>query len=461
MPREDDAMLGRRELEARVASLEATLRDKEQVEAHLRESEARLALVLEGTNDGWWDWRLATDEMYYSPRWWEIVGYVPGELPATRETWTRLSHPEDTERVNQVYTAALERGADHFEVESRRRHKDGHWVPVLTRGRITRDSGGKPVRISGTTTDLTQPKQAEQALRRSEELFRSMVETTLVGVWAIDGDGRTTFVNARMAEMLGYEPGEMLGHSAQGFLLDEDVAAHRESMARRHAGRRETYERRFRRKDGAVIWAIVSATPLMTEAGEFGGSFATLTDITGRKRDEERLRTLAAMLDAAPNSITVHDREGRFLYANQRTFQLHGYAEAPFMAMNLRDVDVPGSADRIDERMRIIAEEGEARFEVEHIRSDGSTFPLEVYVRQTVWDGKPVLLSVATDITERRRVETALERQVEELRRWYAVTLGREKRIGELKDEVNSLAGRLGLPLPYAETFDEGGARTT
>ena len=332
---------------------------------------------------------------------------------------------------------------------------------------MPREDDGTPalrdlrLRIALLEAALRDKEDIEERLRTSEERFRSIVETTLVGVWVLDCEGRTTFVNQRAAEMLGYEPAEMLGQPAMQFILGEDLPAHRAAIACRHDGQRETYERRFRRKDGRAIWAIVNGTPMMSQTGEFIASFATLTDITERKEAEGRLHALVELLDTAPNSITVHDREGRFLYANRRTFEIHGCSESEFMAKNLRDVDVPESAALIAERMRLVAEQGEARFEVWHFRSDGTQVPLEVVVRETLWGDKPVHLSVATDITERKRAEAALSLQLDELRRWHAATLGREKRIAELKREVNELAERLGVPPPYAAAADGGPSEDT
>lgn len=336
MPREDSETSALDALEARIAALERALRDKEHVEAQLKESQDRLALILEGAHDGWWDWDLQTDEIYFSPRWWEIIGYQPDELPATAETWRELTHPDDVERVSQAYAAALRGASGRFEVESRRRHKDGHWVPVLTRGKVVADASGKPERIAGTTTDLTERKAVDNALCASEARFRSMVETTVVGVWALDATHRTTFVNQRVAEMLGYERADMLGRPVEDFLFDEDWEEHRAAMARRRAGRRDTYERRMRRRDGSSVWVIVCATPTRSADGDFVGSFATMTDIT-----------------------------------------------------------------------------------------------------------------------ERKEAEVTRAGQLEELRRWYVATLGREERIAELKREVNALSLRLGVLRPYAEPFVE------
>jgi PAS domain S-box-containing protein len=309
-------------------------------------------------------------------------------------------------------------------------------------------------RIASLEAALREKDAVETRLRESEERFRSMVETTVVGVLAVDREHRTTFVNARMAKMLGYTPAEMLGQAVESFMFDEDLPAHRERMARRRRGEDETYELRFRQKNSGTVWTIASATAVQREEGTFDGSFATFTDITERKQMEDRLRAMAQLLDMVPNSIMIHDREGRFLYANQRTFEIHGYSESEFMAKNLRDIDVPESAALIDERMRLIAEKGEASFEVAHVRRDGMTLPMDVFVRETVWNGTPTLLSVSTDISERKQTEAALSQQVDELRRWYAVTLGREERIAELKREVDGLAARLGLPPPYADPGD-------
>ncbi len=134
----------------------------------LRESEERLQLVLAGANDGWWDWNLAAGQMNYSPRWWAMLGYVPDELPADANLWRRLTHPDDIESAQRTFGAALDNaGLREYTVEFRLRHKDGHYVPVLSRGHIQRDRDGKPVRVSGTNMDLTARKEAEQALRRA------------------------------------------------------------------------------------------------------------------------------------------------------------------------------------------------------------------------------------------------------------------------------------------------------
>jgi diguanylate cyclase (GGDEF)-like protein/PAS domain S-box-containing protein len=132
-------------------------------------------------------------------------------------------------------------------------------------------------------------------------------------------------------------------------------------------------------------------------------------ELAALKHAEDQINRMALMLDTAPNSITVHDFDGRFLYANQRTFDLHGFTRDEFMALNLREIDVPDSAKLIASRMRELLDRGEAIFQASHYRKDGSTLPLEITAKSADWGGKKVIFSIATDITERKRAEEALK----------------------------------------------------
>jgi diguanylate cyclase (GGDEF)-like protein/PAS domain S-box-containing protein len=136
-------------------------------EQSLHKSEERMRLALQGSTDGPWDWDLLTSEVYYSARWWEMLGYVPGEQAADVQAWMRLMHPEDRTRIVSFLDELLPGTRQTYSVEFRLRHRDGHYVPVLSRGYILRDPTGKAVRLSGTNTDLTERKQVE---RRIHEL---------------------------------------------------------------------------------------------------------------------------------------------------------------------------------------------------------------------------------------------------------------------------------------------------
>jgi diguanylate cyclase (GGDEF)-like protein/PAS domain S-box-containing protein len=160
--------------DGQVAGLFGIARDiteRKQVEDTLKQSEERLQLVLRGSRDAPWDWNLERGDLYYSPRWWEMLGYKDNELPTGASLWEHIVHPDDRLRVNQAFDQAIKTDSETYELEFRLQHKDGHYVPVLSRGFILRDADGKPVRVSGTNTDLTERKQDEAKIKRLSQLY--------------------------------------------------------------------------------------------------------------------------------------------------------------------------------------------------------------------------------------------------------------------------------------------------
>ena len=128
----------------------------------LEKSEERLRLVLKGSTDAPWDWDLVSGEVYYSERWWNMLGYRGDEGYDTPDGWQRLMHPDDAPTVAAYIDELLPSSREGFSLEFRLRHRDGHHVPVLVRGYVSRDAGGRAIRISGVNTDLTERKQLER-----------------------------------------------------------------------------------------------------------------------------------------------------------------------------------------------------------------------------------------------------------------------------------------------------------
>jgi len=135
-----------------------------EAEQSLQKSEERLRLVLLGSTDAYWDYDLVEDEIHYSQRWWTMLGYQPDELGCHTDLWLELMHPEDRPELLRFWKDLLEGDRETYSVEWRLRHRDGHYVPVLSRGFVTRDARGRALRVSGTNTDLTERKQAEQRI---------------------------------------------------------------------------------------------------------------------------------------------------------------------------------------------------------------------------------------------------------------------------------------------------------
>jgi PAS domain S-box-containing protein len=138
---------------------------------------------------------------------------------------------------------------------------------------------------------------AEAALRESEARYRRIVDTANEGIWALGPDSMTTFVNARMVELVGHPAAEMIGRPVTDFMFPEDAPDHHQKMENRRQGIAEHYERRFLCSDGETVCCLASAAPIFDDSHCYQGCFAMFTDITERKLADEELRRLKGELE--------------------------------------------------------------------------------------------------------------------------------------------------------------------
>lgn len=146
-------------------------------EAERRQQENQLSLMLRGSNDGFWDWSKEKNQMVFSQRWWDMLGYAADETADGPDLWYRMIHPEDQRRVGQLLGAALQGEVDSFEVQYRLIHKAGHCLHVVSRIFILRDQKGEVARVCGTNIDLTERLQMEENLRQYQNRLELANET--------------------------------------------------------------------------------------------------------------------------------------------------------------------------------------------------------------------------------------------------------------------------------------------
>lgn len=173
-----------------------------------------------------------------------------------------------------------------------------------------RDEEGRVVSVIGIAQDITDQNRAAEALRSSEERYRLIVDTASEGIWVVDSDNITTFVNAPMAEMLGYSVSEMLSRRMADFLFTEDRASQQQIDSKLNRGITDSSERRLRRIDGSNLWTLASTSPILTSEQEYMGSITLFTDITERRLQQEQLLYQAHYdsLTGLPNRFLALDR---------------------------------------------------------------------------------------------------------------------------------------------------------
>jgi PAS domain S-box-containing protein len=272
----------------------------------VRGYQQRLELVRRATSDGIWDWDRATDTVYFSPRWKEILGYADDELPNRFDEWEARIHPEDRERALATLEEFLAGDGDSYELEHRLRHRNGSYRWVFARGAAVRDADGVVLRLAGSHTDITDRKLAEAALAEREAQYRSIFETTSDGLVVTDLEtGRPIEVNPAFCLMHGYTREELIGASPHLFIHPDSHDLLRQYLETARAGEEFHCQAIDVRKDGSLVDVEVHGAPL-TYAGR-ACVIGVVRDITERVRAYQRLedrvaertRELATLLDVA------------------------------------------------------------------------------------------------------------------------------------------------------------------
>jgi two-component system, cell cycle sensor histidine kinase and response regulator CckA len=277
----------------RVIAYLSTQRDiskRVQAETALRVSEERWQYALEGAEEGVWDWNAKTGKVYYSRRWKEMLGYREDEIGDSIDEWNGRVHPDDLLGCQAALQRHIDGESEYYIDEHRVRCKDGGYKWILARGQVHEwAEDGTPLRLIGTHQDVTQRKHAEAALKQSEEKYRQIVETAHEGIWVIDVDAHTRFVNPSMARMLGYSEAEMRGRHLFEFMDGESRKLAEQELEERRRGISSIHEFRFLRKDGTDLWTKVSSNPLFDEMGKVSGAMAMINDISEAHKLQEAL----------------------------------------------------------------------------------------------------------------------------------------------------------------------------
>ncbi|MFP4624020.1 MAG: PAS domain-containing protein, partial [Gemmatimonadota bacterium] len=252
--------------------------------------EQRLDLALSGSGFGLWDWDVPTGRIFADDRWFTMLGFAPHEFPLDVDTWIALVHPDDRGRVSAALDAHFAGESPHYECEIRIRTREGGWRWVLDRGRVVeRDPEGHPLRATGTHTDIQDRKQAEEALRRSEERLATIVRAAPLGITLTRAvDGVFMEVNETFAEVLGYDREALLGASAIDLGIWQKTSEREAAIAvLREEGRLAGRPVQFRTRDGELRTFL-----LFSELLEVEGLPCALTlhqDVTEARQLEAQL----------------------------------------------------------------------------------------------------------------------------------------------------------------------------
>ncbi|MEP7287870.1 MAG: PAS domain S-box protein [Chloroflexota bacterium] len=285
-------------------------------------------------------------------------------------------------------------------------HIDHNAAPI-------RDDTGAIVGIILVFRDVSKQRQAQIALRESEQRFKAIFDQAAVGMTQWTLDGRCVLVNQRFCKMMGYSQEELLNHTLDAFTHPDDLPTQRKQLQQINSGEHKSFsmEKRYIHKDGSTIWTNVTSSSVRSFADDHDSYVSIVEDITERKRADEQLRFQAHLLDTVGQAVIATNLQGKVIYWNRFAESLYGWSAEEAMGRNIGELTI--SSSTLEQATEIMGhlrngESWTGEFVVQ--RRDGTPFPALV-TDSPIYDPSGALIGiigVSTDITERKRAEQAL-----------------------------------------------------
>lgn len=399
------------------------LAERKLADQALRESEERFELAMAAAKDGLYDWNLVTNEIYYSPGWKSMLGYDDDdELPNDFSVWENLIDPADAVQSWKMQQELISKQRDRFELEFKLKHKDGHWVDILSRAEAFFDENSKAIRIVGTHIDITERKQKEEDLLLSEERFRNAITYAPFPIM-IHSEGKILQLSEEWTKQTGYiiddiptiKKWTLKAYGTDAVPSNEFIENLYKIDKTQHDG-----EWDVKIKDGSYrIWDF-STSPIGELPNGKKMVISMASDITHSKQVENKIRTaeenLKNTFNLSPSIICkANINTGYFIEGNNAVTRLLGYSVEEFISKPLVDFIHPDDRQRtIDEIAMQLKGKEVTFFENRYLCKDGSYKWMDW--RGNIADKNGIVTAIASDISERKLTEIQLTESEEKYR---------------------------------------------
>jgi PAS domain S-box-containing protein len=394
---------------------------RKQAEAALHESEARYRTLIETSPDAVMMLDLEGHITFVSKRALELYGSEHAEELLGRNPLEFFA-PEDQEKFLANLQRTLDEGIAR-DVEYTFMRRDGSRLAGEGSAAVIRDISGKTTGLVATVRDITGRKQAEEALRASEERFRSYFEQGLIGMAVSLPDRRWIQVNDRYCDMLGYSREELLGMKWSDLTHPDDLERNLIPLNRALAGESEhhTLEKRFIRKDGSIMYATVFARCFRRQDGSVDHFLSLVEDITERKRSQEALaeseKKYRLLIETTGTGYVILDGQGRIIDANAEYLRISGHRTLEeILGRTVVEWTAPYDVDRNAKEVEKCYRKGFVRqLEIDYVYPDGKIISIDINATCLDTEDGRRIVCLCRDITERRQAQEALERERQSL----------------------------------------------
>ncbi len=399
-----------------------------------REVQTRLRLAVQASNVGLWDWDIATNTFHFSPEWKSQLGYAANELSSSFGEWENRLHPADRERTTVKLQDFLAGEGRTYTAEFRLRHRDGSYRWIYTRAQVFRDAAGRPIRMLGGHIDITDRKRAEDALAESENRLRTVLQSQPECVNLLAEDGTVLEMNPAGLTMIEADsPAQVIGHNMAVWVQPKHQQAFKDMTSRVFAGVASLLEFEICGLKGARRLLETRVTPLRDQQGRIIAALGVTRDLTEQKQAE--LARLAAemkfrsLVEQSIAGIYVIQDE-RFAYVNPKMAEIFMTSVKDLTTRPLLDFIFEEDHPKVKEniRLRLSGEVPSIHYELRMKRGGAALIHVEVHGARIEWNGRPAILGILLDVTERKQAEQQLLQQTEALHELSA-------RLLQLQDE--------------------------
>lgn len=387
--------------------------ERKRMEQALKESEERLALALEGANEGIWDLDLVEELFYFDSRYYAIAGYEPNAFPGTFAELDKRVHPDDLGQVQLCFKQYLAGELENFEVPFRLLRKDGNYMWVMSKGKIVdRDARGNPTRVIGTNADISEFKKVENALQESKARLDEANRLAGLGFWEWHVNTGEINWSDRVYEIFGLNPEEFTPtmESVVKLYPCPDCRKRHEDFAHQLSEKKETggFDQKFIRPDGTTGYYYSTFKGKYDKNGKLTVIQGSMIDITERKQRESEMHSLrnylGNIINSMPSMLVGVDAQGLVTLWNQEAEKRTGRSADKVVGIPL--VEAVPQLSREMGRVRLAIETGQEQTDPKRKRrKNGNLFYEDLTIYPLVADGVEGAVIRVDDITEQVSME--------------------------------------------------------